>query len=393
VTTSVVVNLGILGFFKYHDFFVQSFADLFHISDSLTSHILLHVTLPVGISFYTFQTMSYTLDVHAGRIAPSRSFLDFALYVAYFPQLVAGPIERGAQLLPQIVNPRRIDPTRMESALHLIAWGLFKKVFIADTVAHAVNSVYGSASPTGPEVYVGTIAFAVQIYCDFSGYSDIARGVSRLMGIELMLNFNLPYIAKNPSDFWRRWHISLSTWLRDYLYISLGGNRKGPVKTYRNLALTMLLGGLWHGARYNFVLWGAYHGALLIVHRLMSRGGHGEARADGRLVGTLKILGMFHLTLIGWLLFRVETMAQLKLMTLSLFGGWSQWEGALGILSYMAPVVVPMIVVQAWQMRTGDLEWVNRSPWPLRSAFASACVAAVVLINRGGGIPFIYFQF
>lgn len=337
--------------------------------------------------------MSYTFDVHAGKIAPVRSFLDFALYVAFFPQLVAGPIERAARLMPQIMNRRQIDPCRLESACHLIIWGMFKKVFIADTVAHAVNVVYASANPTGPEVYVATVAFAVQIYCDFSGYTDIARGVSRLLGVELMLNFNLPYIAKNPSDFWRRWHISLSTWLRDYLYIPLGGNRHGAFATYRNLMITMVLGGLWHGARYNFVLWGVYHGVILAMHRLLRGRKQKPETADSSFFTALKVFGMFQLTLCGWLFFRVENMPQLGWLARALGSSWGHWTSAIDMLKYLAPVVVPLIVVQVWQGLSGDLEVMTKAPWPLRATFLGLCVSAILLLSRSGGTPFIYFQF
>ncbi|MCP5368349.1 MAG: MBOAT family protein [Hyphomicrobiales bacterium] len=393
VAVSICVNLGILGVFKYYDFFISSFIDLFGITPDPSSHLLLNVILPVGISFYTFQTLSYTLDVHAGKMPPTRSFLDVALFVAFFPQLVAGPIERGAHFMPQITQPRKFDTSQIEPALYLIVWGLFKKVVIADTVAHPVNLIYASGDPTGPEVYVATALFAVQIYCDFSGYSDIARGVAKLLGFELMLNFNLPYFAKNPSDFWRRWHISLSSWLRDYLYISLGGNKNGTVQTYRNLLLTMTLGGLWHGARANFVLWGVYHGLILCLHRAMFRNRERTDAPDGALVGAAKILGMFQLTLVGWLLFRVETMDQLMRLLRALAFSWSSWQGAWEILDYALPYVLPLILMQAWQYWRGRTEIVITAAWPLRAVFTGCCASAVIVLNQSGGIPFIYFQF
>ena len=390
---SVLVNLGILGFFKYFNFFAHSLVTLFGTSEGATNTILLNVILPVGISFYTFQTMSYTLDVYAGRISPVRSFWDFALYVAFFPQLVAGPIERGRRLIPQIVNKRKVDPSKIESACHLIAWGMFKKVVIADTLAHPVNIVFASNSSVGPEVYVATLCFAVQIYCDFSGYSDIARGLARLMGIDLMLNFNLPYIARNPVEFWRRWHISLSTWLRDYLYIPLGGNRSGKFRIYSNLTITMVLGGLWHGARFNFVLWGVYHGVILVLYRFICRNRKPTAVNDTRLTAALKILFMFQLILFGWLLFRVETTAQLTEKLSALTHSWDCWQSAFGIIKYATPFLIVLVLVESWQYYGRDLEIVNKLHWPLRALFFGLCVSAVLLLNQAGGSPFIYFQF
>jgi alginate O-acetyltransferase complex protein AlgI len=391
LATSVAVNLGILGFFKYFNFFAESFADLFGTTPG-PNDVFLNIVLPVGISFYTFQTMSYTFDVYAGRLKPVRSFLDFGLYVSFFPQLVAGPIERGARLIPQVVNPREINPEKMGSACYLIAWGLFKKIFIADTIAHPVNAVFASADPTAPEVYLAVVGFAVQIYCDFSGYSDIARGLARLLGFELMLNFNLPYLARSPSDFWRRWHISLSTWLRDYLYIPLGGNRRGKWNTYRNLMITMLLGGLWHGAGYNFLLWGFYHGALLVLQRAFTDD-RPAAAEPGRVVAALQVFGVFHLVLFGWLLFRVENMTQFARMISGLFGSWGSWSSAGEMVLYMSPPILSLVLFQLWQRYAGDLEVINRAPWPVRAAFVGVIGSVVLLLNRSHTVQFIYFQF
>ncbi|MEO1935893.1 MAG: MBOAT family O-acyltransferase [Myxococcales bacterium] len=391
VVVSATVNLGILGVFKYFDFFIHSFANLFALPPDTTDSLLLGVLLPVGISFYTFQTMSYTLDVYARRLQPTRSFTDLALYVSLFPQLIAGPIERGSHLMPQVLSPRPFDPERLHSGVYLIVWGLFKKVCIADTLAHPVQVIYTSPDPTGPEVYIATMCFAVQIYSDFSGYTDIARGVGRMLGFDFMLNFNLPYLAHNPTDFWRRWHISLSTWLRDYLYISIGGNRKGAGRTYVNLMITMVLGGLWHGARFNFVLWGAYHGALLVVHRFFDKNEATERAAP--LTTALKIAGMFHLTLFGWLLFRVETADQLVRLTSALLGPWHNWDSAWGLLTYALPVTAPLIAMQFWQARSGNLEVIVGTPTLAKVAFVTFCLSGVLLFNRSGGAPFIYFQF
>lgn len=393
VAVSVVANLSILGFFKYCNFFIQSFTALIGLEQCAANDLFLNLTLPLGISFYTFQTMSYTLDVYSGKIAPTKKFLDFALYVSFFPQLVAGPIERGSNLMPQITHQRRIETDKIESACHLIVFGLFKKIFIADSLAHPVNTVFASMSPTGPEVYLATLCFAVQIYCDFSGYSDIARGVARLMGFHLMLNFNLPYFAKNPTDFWQRWHISLSSWLKDYLYIPLGGNRHGKLNTYRNLMITMILGGLWHGARFNFLLWGCYHGILLILHRWARRPGPEQKTGESRLLAGLKMIGMFHLTLIGWLLFRVESLSQLRRLIDGLIYRWDFWDSGKAILKYAAPFLVPFVLIQLWQWQSRDLNVINKVLWPLRALLFGVCLAVVLLLNQSAGTPFIYFQF
>ncbi|MFC1453529.1 MBOAT family O-acyltransferase, partial [Verrucomicrobiota bacterium] len=269
---SVAGNLSLLGVFKYFDFFAYNLQRLLTLCGLDIDMPYLRVVLPVGISFYTFQTMSYTIDIYRGRLEPTRRFPDFALFVAFFPQLVAGPIERASRLLPQILNARKLTAARFYEGGYLILWGLFKKVFVADNLATIVDPVFAlDGSPGGGQVLVALYAFAFQIYCDFSGYSDIARGVGKCLGFDIMLNFRLPYFARNPRDFWQRWHISLSSWLRDYLYIPLGGNRRGSARTYANLAIVMLLGGLWHGAAGTFILWGGYHGFLLIAHRWLSQ--------------------------------------------------------------------------------------------------------------------------
>jgi alginate O-acetyltransferase complex protein AlgI len=271
LVASLVTNLGVLGLFKYYDFFAESLAlaaRAFGLSAAVPA---LGLVLPVGISFYTFHSMGYNIDVYRGR-PPERSFLRFAIYVAYFPQLVAGPILRSGQFLPELVRPIRFTAENLRDGCHLFLSGLVKKAVVADNVAPLVDHLF--TSPEGlPSlfIWVATFSFGVQIYCDFSGYTDMARGVSRMLGIEIPINFNHPYLARSITDFWRRWHISLSSWLRDYLYIPLGGNRRGPRMAYRNLMVTMVLGGLWHGAHWNFVLWGFYQGFLLSVERLFSR--------------------------------------------------------------------------------------------------------------------------
>ena len=263
MTASVVSNLTVLGFFKYYNFFADSFVGIAHSLFGMTpSEWTLRIILPVGISFYTFQSLAYTIDVYRKKVDPVEQYLTVATCLSFFPLLVAGPIERPGHLFPQFMKPRSITWERWREGMWLIFWGLFKKVVVADNVATIVKAVFGPYDGSAPShlvphdglrLLIGVYAFAFQIYGDFSGYSDIARGTARLMGFNIMLNFNLPYFATSPSDFWQRWHISLSTWLRDYLYIPLGGNRHGEKKTYRNLSLTMLLGGLWHGAAWTFL--------------------------------------------------------------------------------------------------------------------------------------------
>jgi D-alanyl-lipoteichoic acid acyltransferase DltB (MBOAT superfamily) len=391
LVVSTAINLGILGFFKYCDFFIASITSLLGVDAQLSESLLLHLILPVGISFYTFQTLSYVFDVHAGKILPVKSFMDFALFVSFFPQLLAGPIERGSRLIPQIVEKRRFDASLIEPACHLIVVGLFKKAVIADALTHPVNAVFAAEHATGPEIYTATFLFAFQLYCDFSGYSDISRGVARLLGIDLMLNFNLPYFAANPTEFWQRWHISLSTWLRDYLYIPLGGNRNGQLKTHRNLFITMLLGGLWHGARLNFILWGAYHGLLLCIHKLVGR--RKPDRKERGITVWAKRAVTFQLVLFGWLLFRVENMAELKKMLLGLTFNWTSFESTYRMMLYAAPLLIPLFALELWQWRTKNLEPVNRLPRYLRALFFCFLLSTVLLLNRGGGVPFVYFQF
>jgi D-alanyl-lipoteichoic acid acyltransferase DltB (MBOAT superfamily) len=392
LTTSMCTNLGLLGFFKYFNFFVGSFEQAFGL-DAAALH--LDIVLPVGISFYTFQTMSYTIDIYRGRMKPTRRFIDFALFVAFFPQLVAGPIERATMLLPQMLNRRRFDRRQFGAGVHLIFFGLFKKVFVADNLAVFVNRIFNDTpDPSGFAILAAVWAFAFQIYCDFSGYSDIARGCAKCLGFELRLNFNHPYVARNPRDFWARWHMSLSTWLRDYLYISLGGNRRGRARTYRNLALTMLLGGLWHGAAWHFVLWGAYHGAVLIVHRLFEPVFKGWARPMGRVLAAgwtgVRILVMFHVVCFGWLLFRANDLGQVVLMVQKLWAGPWEFDASLlvPLLGFAGPLVAAEAVLAALARAGGA---VRVPAWARCVGYA---VLAYLLVYYGAAAQeFVYFQF
>lgn len=395
LTLSIGANLTMLGFFKYFNFFAGSMQELLQSIGVRVDPFYLNIILPVGISFYTFQTMSYAIDVYRGELAPARRFADYALYVAFFPQLVAGPIERAITLLPQVERPRRFDSLQFAEGIQLIFWGLFKKVYVADNLAPIVHAAFADPTASGLQVLVGIYAFAFQIYGDFSGYTDIARGCSKCMGFELMINFRFPYVAVNPSDFWRRWHISLSTWLRDYLYVPLGGNRGSRLMTYRNLALTMLIGGLWHGATWLFVLWGAYHGALLVIHRLFTEwraAGTVAPAPSGKLARAVQIVVMFNLVCLGWLIFRGESLTQIGGMLWRLV----TWQGAneISLLAPLAIFVLPMLAIElvlglSRREGLGHAQWL---PGGVRAA-AYGVLFYLLAFHGASAQSFIYFQF
>ncbi len=392
---SVSANLGILGFFKYYNFFVESFSELMKLIGMQPHTTTLQIILPVGISFYTFQTMSYTIDIYRKQIKPTRNFIDFAVFVSFFPQLVAGPIERASHLIPQFEKPRRISATQIDTGIFLILWGLFKKMVVADNAGFIADQVFNNyTNYHGVDTVIGVLAFSAQIYGDFSGYSDIARGLSLLMGIELMVNFRLPYFALNPTDFWRRWHISLSTWLRDYLYIPLGGNRKGTGRTYCNLFLTMLLGGLWHGAAWNFVIWGAFHGAILILYRLIERKPAHLDPWGGQFAYPLvlaKMLLMFILTLLGWLIFRAASVEQIveMLSGISLDTSAKSAQLCYELFFYVSP----LIMIQLYQYITRDLLILTKFRTPMRSLIYGLLLTWIFVFGVRDSLEFIYFQF
>lgn len=384
---SMSVNLGILAVFKYFGFFAESFASFLEPIGLAPSSALTSIVLPVGISFYTFQTMSYTIDVYRGDLEPTKDIVLFATYVAYFPQLVAGPIERATRLLPQLDRMDGNDVTRAmrREGVWLILLGLVRKVVLADTLAPVVDTAFSdSDSLSSLSVAAGVVAFAIQIYGDFAGYTDIARGVSRLLGIELMENFTQPYLSRNITEFWRRWHISLSTWLRDYLYISLGGNRRGKARQYSNLMITMLLGGLWHGASWNFVIWGAIHGAMLAIHR-MSGGTPNENRPVT--VGDVpKILGTFSVVCLGWIFFRAQSFSEAWDVFTSIA---SMQRGTIAFGDLVLVVTIGTVALAL------DLAQRNRIELGTYATTMAATVgaAAIVVASGGPSVPFIYFQF
>jgi len=394
VVISVFFNLSLLGIFKYFDFFASSFATLATSIGLPISSMTLNVVLPVGISFYTFQTLSYSIDIYRGSLKPTNDFVTFATFVAFFPQLVAGPIERASSLLPQLSGKINITPEKIHSGLYLILWGYFKKVAIADTVAQYSDTVFANHELfAGLALWIGLVAFAIQIYCDFSGYSDIARGIARLMGIELVVNFRLPYLALSPSDFWNRWHISLSTWLRDYLYIPLGGNRLGNFKTYRNLMLTMLLGGLWHGAAWNFILWGAYHGTILVIFRLFDRSGVHRDPLSGEYRFIYIAYRWFLMSIIilyGWMLFRAESFDQILYFTGHLLV--PDFSGGM-VLLIICAISAPLLVTQYIQAKTKDLLYFTKLRIPIQIIVSIFLVVWMVVYGEHSTNEFIYFQF
>lgn len=401
VAVSVVTNLAILGFFKYYNFFADNLVELTSLIGWVPGSLTLDIILPVGISFYTFQTMSYSIDVYRGDIEPERDPLNFALFVAFFPQLVAGPIERAKSLLPQIQSPRSIPSALLSKGAWMIVWGYFLKVFVADNAAVIADAVFANTvAIPGGEALLGIYAFAFQIFGDFAGYSAIAIGVAALMGFRLQTNFLFPYFVTNPQDFWRHWHISLSTWLRDYLYIPLGGSRDGKVMLYRNLFLTMLLGGIWHGAAWTFVIWGVYQALILIVHRLISSplkawsSRFGFTHMERRLIRVGKIAFMFQVTCLGWLIFRAESIGQIMVFLQSIAGGLGAYSPvAHYYLLQLMFLVMPMLLIQYFQRRFGSMNSLQHFPVYSRYAIYLMIFYCIAVFGSFGTRQFIYFQF
>lgn len=385
LATSLIGNLGMLFTFKYIDFFGESL-NMLAGAEMVPAF---HVILPMGISFYTFQTMAYTIDVYRRQIRAERNIIDVALYVSYFPQLVAGPIMRGGDLLPQFKEKHEINTTRILSGFLLVSWGLSKKMFIAEPMGNIVDPVYANPQDySGEALMLATYAFAIQIFADFSAYTDIAIGSARILGFRLMENFKTPYLAISVRDFWRRWHISLSSWLRDYLYIPLGGNRIGPSRTYINLMITMLLGGLWHGASWNFVIWGGLHGAYLAFERMT---GIDQVKPE-HMNFAMRLLGCaitFHLVCLAWIFFRAETLAD----SLSVVGGIASWQGGHDIAAIPLYVLAGLLATHILQNRVDVHGFFMRHAIMGRwLAYIGLALSALAIL--GGRSPeFIYFQF
>jgi alginate O-acetyltransferase complex protein AlgI len=385
---SLATNLCLLGFFKYYDFFVGSMADLLTRLNVPFQASTLGIILPVGISFYTFQSLGYVIDVYRGQMQPTRNLLHYLAYVSFFPQLVAGPIQRGHDLLPQLQRTLIITRPMIEEGAWLILWGMFKKVVLADNLAPLVELVFGNTTPSGPAMVVGALAFAFQIYGDFSGYSDIARGIAKLLGFELRQNFELPYFAADLRAFWRRWHMTLSSWLRDYLYISLGGNRRGTLRTYANVLITMLLGGLWHGAAWNFVLWGAWHGVGLVCTQVWQK----HRSPSWSLPLWLSLPATFLFVLYGWILFRAGSLAHICQIT-SALAIWTTPTWFPHYLWSLLILIAPLAAVEIWQKRVDNQFAVLAAPLWLRSSIQGGLLLAVLLFWEKKSVPFIYFQF
>ena len=387
---SNTVQIAVLGLFKYYGFFASSAAELLAEVGITGAVPTLELVLPIGISFYTFHTLSYTIDVYRGDVQPTRDAVAFALFISYFPQLIAGPIARAGHLLPQTLAPRSPSPEWFLHGSYLILWGLVKKVVIADNLAPIVDTAFASPEKlTAVTALLTAYAFAVQIYCDFAGYSNMARGVAHLMGFSLTLNFNTPYFSAGPSEFWQRWHISLSSWLRDYLYIPLGGNRFGRVWTYTNLMLTMLIGGLWHGASWTYVLWGAYQGGLLCLYRGLMPDLSAQLRAGSGWYRAIHTFWFFHLTCFGWLIFRASDFHNL-LNVLAAFSrpGLGDWRDFAKLV-----IVLPIAILEFAEFRARREGVILTLPWVVRLLFYLGCYVALLTIGKWQGAGFIYFQF
>ncbi|MHC5209437.1 MAG: MBOAT family O-acyltransferase [Planctomycetota bacterium] len=391
LVVSLLANLGILGFFKYFNFFVGSGVGVLHMLGIEVPELTLDIILPVGISFFTFQSMSYTIDVYRGNLAPIRNFLDFALYVSFFPQLVAGPIVRAKEFLPQLSVPRRFRDVRFKAPIALFLCGFFKKACIADNLAPTIDAVFASPEAyTGFSMWIAVLFYAVQIYCDFSGYTDMAIAVARLLGYELCVNFEFPYFARSIQEFWRRWHMSLSSWLRDYLYIGLGGNRGSPLFAFRNVLLTMLLGGLWHGASWNFVVWGGLHGCALGVHRLYTSSPLRGLRAS-RLWRQLALVATFYWVCVAWVFFRATDFgtAMTVLKGFVLFRGGDE----LALSSSLALWLLPLALLHWINYRKPIPERMERVPDAVAAFGFGVATACMLLFIPVAYRPFIYFQF
>lgn len=398
---SLVANLGMLFAFKYYNFFAESFNAAFTFFGSSFSVSSLRVILPVGVSFYTFQTLSYTIDIYRGTLQPAKRFVDFSAFVSFFPQLVAGPIERASNLLPQMMTPRTFDEDQAKDGLRQILWGLFKKIVIADNCANFANEIFNNASTqSGSTLFLGAIFFTFQIYGDFSGYSDIAIGTAKLFGFTLMKNFSYPYFSRDVAEFWRRWHISLSTWFRDYVYVPMGGNRSGMKRTIINTLVLFLVSGLWHGANWTFVIWGALNALYILPLVVLKRNrSHLEIVAKGRSWPTLKefvsILSTFLLIVFTWIFFRAESLEHafiyirgmldwslFTLPTVDVFGVWT-------LLSIL------LLLVLEWRGREDNyaLERIfHGRPTALRWPVYYALIGLIVFLG-GRAQEFIYFQF
>jgi D-alanyl-lipoteichoic acid acyltransferase DltB (MBOAT superfamily) len=386
------INFGILAYFKYMNFFIDSFNSLMAAAGAGRPFGHLHIILPVGISFFTFQVSAYVVDIYRKKIQPTRDFVQFAVFVAFFAQLVAGPIERAKHLMPQFDRRRTVTLKDISTGGTLILQGYFKKLFVADNLAVISDYIFNvQNNSSGIEIIAGLLAFTVQIYCDFSGYTDIARGVSKLLGIDLMKNFNFPYISRSPQEFWSRWHISLSTWLRDYLYISLGGNRISKLITYRNLMITMILGGLWHGANWTFVLWGAFHGSVLVAYRCLGIDAYLKHNRLWLPWSILLWLLWMTLVILGWGIFRAETVSDYRLLLSNI--GVSGGPDSVRLLYNFLFFAVPLFCLEILQIYKIIDYFKDNKFFLVRASGYLVLFYLTIIYGAYDGKEFIYFQF
>ena len=408
VAFSFITNLGILFFFKYYGFFFENINRILSAFNLIIDPPLFDVLLPVGISFYTFQALSYTADVYRGQIKASHNLGKYALFVSFFPQLVAGPIERSVDLLPQISEMHRFDYERMKRGLLLMLWGFVLKLVIADRLGLIVNNIYlNIPAAGGTELVLATLCFAVQIYCDFNGYSSIAIGAAEVMGFKLTRNFNLPYFSSSVREFWRRWHITLGAWFREYLYIPLGGNRKGKIRKYLNIMTVFILSGLWHGADLTFAAWGALHGGYQIAEYAISGAAKKQiSRINPKLKKIIGIIITFILVCFAWIFFRAETLADAagavsKIFNLRSYNGIREalLNAGLPLEELMASAIsVAALFIVSLAMRKGSIrDKLMRKPLPIQWTIYLAGIFAVLIFgiygSAAGASDFIYFQF
>lgn len=394
LTASMIFNLGLLGVFKYYNFFMENFMEIANSVGLHTNPVLLKIALPVGISFYTFQTMSYTIDIYRKQLEPTKDFIAFAAFVGYFPQLVAGPIERASNLLPQMSKRRYFDYQKAVDGMRQALWGFFKKVVIADAVAPLVDQAFGDPSGfSAIALITGALLFSIQIYCDFSGYSDIAIGISKLFGIDLMQNFRTPYFSRDIAEFWRRWHISLSTWFRDYLYIPLGGSRGSTALKVRNTFAIFIVSGFWHGANWTFIIWGLIN-ALLFLPLLLAKRNRSNLN-DPEISDLHRILLTFSITTIAWIFFRADSLSH-AIDYLQNIAFWNSGK-SLSIKPTLV-VYIALLFLGDWIGRKHDFSLniltegvLSKSPLMRLTLYLS--LAYLILLYIGGQQNFIYFQF